>query len=385
MTIWFIFALMTGAAILFVLWPLSHRPQVAGEGTVDDVAFFRQQMADIDREVERGLMPAAEGEAARAEAKRRLLRAASETDTENDQKGEPALRRRRAASAIAISIIPLAALSFYGVLGHPELGDSPLAGRMAVNEPQDLSLAEAVARIEGHLARQPDDGRGWEVLAPVYLRAGRFDDAARAYGEALRLNGPSADRFANLAEAKVMAGQGVISAQARQALDKALSLEPAHAKALYYRALAMEQDGDKEGAVNQLRTLLSSAPEDAPWRMAVEERLAVLLDPVQSDAGQAIATLAPEERLQAIRGMVAQLAARINEDTSTIEDWVKLIRSYTVLGDRAEAMAALARAQARFKDDPAAMRRLDELVNTQQVNEAGAPANMSKQVMESPE
>ncbi|MFT0891121.1 c-type cytochrome biogenesis protein CcmI [Pseudochelatococcus sp. G4_1912] len=379
MTIWFVFALMTGAAVLSVLWPLSRRPQAAGEGMVDDTAFFRQQIADIEREVARGLLPETEGDAARAEAGRRLLRAVAEKPAEGDQRGEPALRRRRAASAIAISIIPLVALTLYGASGRPDVPDAPFAGRMATSDPRDLDLNEAVARVEGHLARQPDDGRGWEVLAPIYLRAGRFDDAARAYGEALRLNGMTADRLADWAEAMVMAAQGVITAEARAAFDKALTLETGNPKAAYYRALATDQDGDKVGALNQLRQLLASSPTDAPWRPAVAARLAALQDPTQTETGQAIAGLAPEQRMQAIRSMVAQLAARVDDEASSVEDWLRLIRSYVVLGEKTDASAALARARARFTSDLVALRHLDALAQELQISSEKAPVAIDQQ------
>ncbi|MFC0218567.1 cytochrome c-type biogenesis protein CcmH [Pseudochelatococcus lubricantis] len=373
MTIWFVFALMTGASVLLVLWPLSRRQQAAG-GRVDDKAFFRQQIADIEREVARGLLPESEGEAARTEAGRRLLRAMDQQTQEGDQKGEPALRRRRAASAIALSAIPLVALTLYGALGQPDVPDAPLSKRLAEGDPRSLNLNEAVARVEGHLARQPEDGRGWEVLAPIYLRAGRFQDAVRAYGEALRLNGASGTRLANLGEAMVMAGDGVVSAEARTAFDKALAAEPGNAKAGFYLALAAEQDGDVAGALARLRELLASAPADAPWRPAVEARIAALADPARSEAGQAIAGMAPEDRMQAIRGMVAQLAARAAAGEVGLDEWLRLIRSYAVLGDRTEAAKALASARERLAGDDAALRRLDTLAGELHIErESAAP------------
>ncbi|MGI6245265.1 MAG: c-type cytochrome biogenesis protein CcmI [Pseudochelatococcus sp.] len=372
MTIWFIFAIMTGAAVLLALWPLSRRRQAVAGG-VDDKAFFRQQIAEIDREMARGLLPASEGEAARAEAGRRLLRATAGQADEGDQKGEPALRRRRAASAIVISVIPLAALTLYGALGQPDLAGAPLAARLGAGDPRTLDLNEAVARVEGHLARQPDDGRGWEVLAPIYLRAGRFDDAARAFGEALRLNGASAARFAGLGEALVMAGDGVVSAEARAAFEKALAADPGNPSAAFHLAVAAEQDGDMEAAAARLRALLAGAPADAPWRPAVENRLATLGDPSRSETGRAIAALAPEERMQAIRGMVAQLAARAASGDAGLDDWLRLIRSYAVLGDKTEAAAALAAARRQLAGDGAALRRLDALADDLHIG-AGNPA-----------
>lgn len=370
MTIWFLFALMTGAAVLAVLLPLSRRTRPAA-GVVDDAAFFRDQIADIDREVARGLMPAAEGEAARTEASRRLLRAVAEESADGDQKGEPALRRRRAASTIAISAIPLVALTLYGALGRPDVSGAPLSARMAVDDPRALNLGEAVARVEGHLARQPEDGRGWEVLAPIYMRAGRFNDAVRAFSEAVRLNGASGNRLADLGEAVTMAGDGVVSADAHSAFERALALDPDNVKAIYYLAIAADQDGDRAGALARLRELVTHAPVDAPWRGMVTARIAALEDPTRSEAGQVIAGLAPEERMEAIRGMVAQLAARIEADGAPLDDWLRLIRSYSVLGDGAEAGRTLVAARSRFAADAQAMRALDALAADLQIKEKG--------------
>lgn len=363
---------MTGAVVLAVLLPLSRKVRTAG-GKVDDAVFFRDQIADIDREVARGLMPAAEGEAARAEAGRRLLRAVAEQPASGDQKGEPALRRRRAASTIAISAIPLVALTLYGALGRPDIPDMPLAGRMAMSDPRELGIDEAVARVEGHLARQPDDGRGWEVLAPIYMRAGRFQDAARAFAEALRLNGETANRFADLGEALVMAGEGVVSAEARSAFDNAVKLDSGNAKAAYYLALATDQDGDRAGALAKLRELVASAPPDAPWRSTVAARIATLEDPTRTEAGRAIASLSAEDRAQAIRGMVAQLAARVEAEDASLDEWLRLIRSYVVLGERDEAARVLASARARFAGDAAGAQALATLADELQMTDSQAP------------
>ncbi|MBB3809831.1 c-type cytochrome biogenesis protein CcmI [Pseudochelatococcus contaminans] len=241
MTIWFIFAFMTGAVVLAVLVPLSR--QRAAVAIVDDAAFFRSQIADIDSEAARGLMPAAEVESARAEAGRRLLRAVAQTPAESDQKGEPALRRRRAASAIAVSLIPLVALTVYGTLGQPHVADAPLAARLKVDPGRDPDIGEVIARIEGHLARQADDWRGWELLAPVYMRMGRFEQAAHAFRETIRHDGETAQRLSGLGEALVMADGGIVSADARLAFERALALDPASDAAAYYLGVVAGQDG----------------------------------------------------------------------------------------------------------------------------------------------
>ena len=65
--------------------------------------------------------------------------------------------------------------------------------------------------MEEHLAKSPNDGAGWEVIAPVYMRLGRFNDAVTAWRRALALNGETAVRDANLGEALVAAANGVVT------------------------------------------------------------------------------------------------------------------------------------------------------------------------------
>lgn len=350
MTIWIVFALMTGAVALAVLWPLA-RVRTAPGGSApgdEDLGFYRSQIDEIAREAARGLIGPAEAESARTEAARRLIRARAAAPAGPDG-SEPALRRRRAASAFAISMIPLVSLGLYGAFGSPHLPAQPLEARLTV-DPTQLSLADAVGRIEAHLARNPDDGRGWELLAPVYLRLGRAQDAASAYGRALSLLGPTPERLVDQAEALVLAGDGVVSAEARKAIDTALAQAPDMAKARYYRALALEQDGDREGARAAFAALARSAAADAPWLPMVRARLAAL------DGTATGSTADP-----AIRAMVDSLAARLAAGGGDAESWARLVRSYAVLGEREKAAEALASARRELAGDPAALARLGTL------------------------
>ena len=159
MTLWIILALMTGAAVLAVLWPLSRHAHRDPPHDPDS-QFYRDQIAEIDRDQARGLISPPDAEAAKAEAARRLLHAAAVAKEQAEAFGEPALRRRRAASTLALSAIPLLALAAYGALGSPQLPAQPRAARLQSN-PERLDMAAALAKVEAHLAASPDDGRGW--------------------------------------------------------------------------------------------------------------------------------------------------------------------------------------------------------------------------------
>ncbi len=134
-----------------------------------------------------GTIDATEADAARVEVSRRLLAVA---DAPVQAPVEPVLRlkHRRFAAVGVLVLIPLGAASVYLLLGSPNLPGQPLAQRLTA--PTDTSsMAGLIARVEAHLERNPDDGRGWDVIAPVYMRLSRFDDATRAYRNALEAGG----------------------------------------------------------------------------------------------------------------------------------------------------------------------------------------------------
>src|SRR3954453_3121082 len=198
MTLWFVFALMTVAAIFAVLWPLSRGSSAPAGGSEE--AVYRDQLAEIDPDVPAGLIGVSEAEAARVEIGRRLLAAA---DGQLDLPARSNLGLRRASAIVALVGLPIVAVTFYLALGSPRLGDFPLASRTrtaGVNQPLDNMVAQVVA----HLEKNPTDGRGWTVLAPVLARLGRWDDAVRAYRNAIAYAGDGAERRSDLGE--VLAG-----------------------------------------------------------------------------------------------------------------------------------------------------------------------------------
>jgi cytochrome c-type biogenesis protein CcmH len=370
--IWIVFALMTSAAVLCALWPLFKKAR-SGDTEARTLAFYRAQIAEIDRDVSRGQLPATEAEAARAETSRRLIAAARRVAPAERSAKASVFRRRVAALAVLIGV-PLVALGLYSRLGSPDERDQPIQARLA-DPATGGDLNAAVAKIEAHLIAHPEDGRGFKVIAPVYLRLGRYDDAVKAYSEALRLLGEDAELRAGLGEAKVAAAGGLVTAEARAAFQKALSASPELAKARYYMALAAEQDGDRSQAIDLYGKLLAGGPPDAPWAPLVRNRLAALQGEQQAPAPQAkiaappdqearaIASLDPEQRQAAIRGMVEQLAARLETNRDDAAGWLHLIRAYTVLKETDKAKAALAKAREALNRNEAAEHDLDALAH----------------------
>lgn len=363
MTLWFVFALMTVAAIFAVLWPLGRSSGAQDQGS--EVAVYKDQLAEVERDLAAGLIPAPEAEAARVEISRRLLAAAA---SEPAMAPKSNLKWRRAAAVLALAGLPLVAAAIYMPLGSPKLQDFPLAQRER-GSGMAQSLESLVVQVEQHLEKNPTDGRGWNVLAPVLERLGRFDDAVRAYRNSLTYNGESAERRSDLGEAISAAAGGVVTAEAKAEFERARALNADDPKANYFLGLAAEQDGRKEDAATIWRALLAKAPADAPWRALVQSSLARVggggTMPALSDETIAASKDMDEGGRNAmVRGMVDRLATRLKQNGDDVEGWLRLVRAYLVMGERDKAMGASADARQAVASDAERLRQLNDGLRT---------------------
>jgi cytochrome c-type biogenesis protein CcmH len=350
MNLWFPLALMTAAACFAVLWPLGRSK--AGRAAGQESEVYRDQLAEIVRDRDAGLIPADQAEAARVEVARRLLGAA-EHEAQPVSVHRPA---RRVAAVVTLIGLPLIAGVMYARTGTPGQPDMPLAERAQLPATSQ-SLDNLVQQVEAHLAKNPTDGRGWDVLAPVLFKLGRFDEAVRALRNAIANNSETAARRADLGEALSAAAGGVVTADAKSEFERALVQDKNDVKARYYIALAAEQDGRADDAAEQWRAMLASAPANAPWRPLVQSALSRVGGPepakapaLSDDQIDAVKGMNAADQQAMIRGMVDGLAAKLKQDGSDPNSWLRLIRAYIVLGERDKAELALDEARAAVPD-----------------------------------
>ena len=381
MTLWLILALMTGAAIFAVIWPLAQNSKAARSGS--DVAVYRDQLNELERDLAAGSIGKTEAEAARVEISRRLLAAAEAAKAAAVAVTPSATAwHRRAVALVALLLLPVGAGSLYLRLGSPGLASEPLTAQRGAQPDQQAPIENIVAKVEVHLQNNPKDGRGWEVLAPVYMQLGRYTDSVNAWRNALALLGESADREANLGEALVAEANGVVTADAKTAFVRAVTLDNTTVSARYYLGTAAEQDGKREEAAKIWRDLIAEAPAGAHWVSDVRAALArVEASPAAPSPGPSAAQIAaatkqsPDQQTAMIRGMVDGLAARLQQDGSDLDGWVRLVRSYKVLGELDKAQSAIGDAQRALANDPEKRKRLDVALKELESGAAVAAVN----------
>lgn len=374
MLFWVLCAVLTAAVLYTVTRPLATRTVdgSADVGVSSDVAVYRDQLSEIEADRLRGLLSDAEAEAARVEISRRLLAKAEAGRVASTVEPRRSSKAAKFTFISAAILVPALSLTFYLAVGSPGLPGQPHAARIAVPS-ERATIDSLVAKVEERLRAHPEDGQGWDVIAPVYLRQGRFTEAAQAYRHAIRLLGESPRRLDGLGEATVFASNGIVTEEARRTFARLAELEPAQPEPRFWLALAKEQDGDLAGALEGYRKLVADAPPNADWRQSVEQRIAELEQrmgagatpedgrgPTAEDIAAA-EKLAPADRAAMIQQMVEGLAQRLEADGTDLAGWQRLLRAYTVLGQKDKANEALTKARKAFADDAPALAALDDL------------------------
>ncbi|MBB2754408.1 UNVERIFIED_ORG: cytochrome c-type biogenesis protein CcmH [Rhizobium aethiopicum] len=373
MLFWILVAVLTAVVAAVLLYPLLRGAKAAENIRAGEAAVYRDQLRELDRDLNGGLITPEEADYARAEVGRRLIAVSAD---EPEEMRKP-VRHHRFTEAFVLLVLPLLGLCLYLTTGRPDLPSQPLEARL---ENPGNDVAVLIAKAERHLAQSPDDGKGWDVLAPIYLRTMRVNDAQVAYRNAIRLLGPSPARLDGLAETLMAVSDGVVTEETRQVLEQSLTLEPDNPRARFYIALSMEQAGRPDEARQAFEALAKQSPADAPWLPLVNQHIAMNGgapaganqvapsaeqaapganpaapganpaapgNPTQQDVAAA-ENMSAGDRQQMIRGMVESLDAKLSADPNNFEGWVRLVRSYAVLNDKDRAAAALKRGLTAF-------------------------------------
>lgn len=364
-----------------------------------DLAVFRDQLAEVDRDRETGRLDATEAAAAKAEIERRMLRAVDDRAEAEFASGEATAERAGAAFPIAVGLVVAgASVALYVNIGEPGSRDWPLAQRTDIAEATaagpgsggGVSGPQMIASLRDRLTANPEDVNGWVTLARTHAAINEHREAARAFEKAIELMGQRApaEMISDYGEALVFEAFGTVSPRAVETFRQSLAKNPSDIKSRFYIGMAREQSGDYRGAIALWRGLTADAPAGAPWAEAVRERMSqaamqagimpmsveperfgpasVAGRPAPGSAGvsgaiagearptdedvQAVQDMSAEDRQAFIRSMVERLADKMQEKPDDIDGWIRLGRAYKVLGENEKATDALGEARSRLEN-----------------------------------
>ena len=367
MTLWLAAAALTAAIVCLLLWP--RRRDAEAEAGGHDLAVYRDQLAEVDRDAERGLIDSRQAEAARTEISRRMLAAADQGEAAGGT-----VRGGRWLRLAVVVLVPVAALLLYLPSGRPDLPSQPFASRDQSGQERLLAARQEAEALAARLEENPEDAAGWIELGQRYRDLGRPDQAIPAFVRAIGLTGGDPVATGYYAETLVEAAGGAVTEDAVQAFEAVLERLPGDPRAQYYLALARAQAGDDAGALSRWQALAAASPADAPWLPTTQEQIRrtaarLGLEPDNQVPDSAAATdtgprgptsadiaaaqsMTPEEQAAMIQGMVEGLAGRLEDNPDDLAGWIRLGAAYRVLGQAEDATAALARAVDLAPQDP---------------------------------
>jgi cytochrome c-type biogenesis protein CcmH len=367
-SLWLALGALTLAVVAGIVWPLLRRRNAPPPRSAFDRSIYRDQLAELARDVERGVVEPGQADAARLEIERRLLA------TEGTDPAEP--KATAAAPVDGITVVMLAAsvsagaIALYLALGSPTARDEPFAARRAESAvAQDEARAHrdaaaSAAALQARLKDHPDDAEGWLLLARTEAALEHWPDSAAAYRHAIDLTHGAPDPTAGYGEMLVMAADGMVTPAAREAFAAALAKDAQNVSARFYLALADAQAGKSREALDAWAKLVDEAPPDAGWVGMVRQTMAdtaksaglelpkTAPGPGAADVAAA-SRMSPEDRQKMIRGMVETLAARLEANPDDAGGWLRLATAYRVLGETQKAEDAAGRAAALRPNDVA--------------------------------
>lgn len=393
MQVWLFWAAAAGITLgVAVLLVQALRRGAAATDNESALKVYRDQLAEVDRDLARAVLSPTEADRVKTEVSRRLLDADRAL-----RAAAPANTGTHILPAAALIVVALAA-SLYGYLrlGAPGYGDLPMTDRLALAEqayqnrpsqaqaesentaplvdPTDATFLDLMTKLRAAIVARPDDQQGLALLARNEASLGNFIAARKAQEHLIDLLGAqaTADDHAGLAQTMIFAANGKVTPEAEKHLIRALELNPRQPLARYFSGLMFAEINRPDRAFALWEPLLREGPADAPWIAPIRDMLQDTADsagikyqlpslgkgPTSADMAAA-QDMTPEQRQEMIKGMVEQLETRLNSEGGPVEDWAKLINALGVLGDQSRAKAAYAKAIAQFKSDDAALGQIE--------------------------
>lgn len=396
--LWMVLTLMMVLAAVGLTVPLVRRYDAARAARSDTVGVLKAQLGEIEAQVATGAIAEPEAEALKTDLKRRLL---AEGRRDDDAPARPLSERTLLYVALGVvAVVTLAGTGLYLKIGRPDVPAAPalkngaegaaaLAGGGA-DHPQG-EVNAMIAQLEAQMQREPGNAEGWRMLGWSYLQTGRNAEAAQAYGRAVQLAPDNGDYLSAQGEATVLAADGQVTPAAQEIFRRTLAVQPDDPRARYFLAVAKDQAGDRDGAMNDWIALVKSAPPDAPWagevrafveRVAAERGVdlkgrlppapalaqAPAMGPPMGGAPRGptqqqmadAQNMSQGDRQAMIEGMVSGLAQRLKQNPKDRAGWEQLLRARMVLGQSSQAAADYRAARQAFSGSPGDQQALRE-------------------------
>ena len=368
-----------------------------------DLLIYKDQLVEVEKDLEKGVLSKSESDAARIEVSRRILLADKRSKLEK-QTVSISQNHNKLITFIILIFILAGSFSIYAFLGNPSLPDMPLQARLAEikeNRSQRISQEEAellvpdeiieapsdylalVSKLRIAMKERPNDIQGLRLLALHEFRLGKYRSARKAHLKIINVLGETATAkdLIDFAEVMIVATNGYVSPEAEFILRRGLEMKPNDGRARYYSGLSMAQSGRPDVTLRLWENLLDEGPDDAPWIPLIKEQIVDVARLVGVNLAQdqlpgptseqinSAETMSDVDRKEMIQGMVSSLSNRLANEGGTVNEWARLIRALGVLGETTNASKIWIEAQTIFERNSSDIEILREAARAAKVSQ----------------
>lgn len=323
---WLLFSLIAGVAACALFIPL----RLGGGKSTDALTAYKAQLKELAGDVDAGRIDEDAARLARLEIERRILRAADQGGVSQTVSSEAGAERTLLFVFLAVMLVGSGVYAWLGAPGVPASPGAVVSLRESPVEPGGPTFGEAIEIIENQIAQDPNDRTALEMLARTSSSIGDHSRAAQAAERLAALAPDDVTYRVQLLGSHLALARGRMSPAARLILSRMEQDFPNHPVTAFYTARAQMEDGDRSAARQTLEALKARSPADAPWLGQVETLLASLAPrapEISADGMAAVAALSPQERQAFIRSMIDRLAARLADDPTDTDGWLRLARA----------------------------------------------------------
>jgi cytochrome c-type biogenesis protein CcmH len=261
-------------AMAFITLPLLRTRHKTGIDSDElNLSVFKQQLAELDSDLEAGILDQERYNAAKVDLEKELL-----SDVSDDASGSAAIPSKGARwMALSALVVPLTAILFYQLLGSPEiiqrLAEQQAAGGTQPAHTRDgeglPAMEELVRRLAAKLEEQPNNPQGWFMLGRSYMAMNQLPSALKAFERAIQLDSENVGLLLAYAEAIAASAGNDFTGQAAPLIEKAYKLDPGNPNALWMSGIGAYQQGDYQSALERWEKLQALLPPQSSELEAV--------------------------------------------------------------------------------------------------------------------
>lgn len=375
-------ALLTLLVVAWLVRPLLRRPSGSGISSEKlNADIHRDQLHALEADLARGVISQQDFETTRDELQLRLLDDTESFEASPKNKTAGFWTAKRTAGAVALSL-PVLALGLYLQLGTPE-AINPLATANS----NDHQMQTMIDKLAERLKANPNDPKGWAMLARSYKAMGRFEEAQQSFEKAGDIVKTDPDLLVDHAEVIAILAGNKLDGKPQQMIEEALRLNPEHPMGLMMSGVAAYQNADYKSAVTRWEKLLGMLPPDSPDAQQMQANIddarakgglaaseSNKLPPIPAGAA---AGMTPDK----VNDMVDRLAARLKDNPDDVAGWARLARAYKVQNRLDEAAAAYAKTGKMLDTDPDLLTQYADTLAMRNKSLQGQPSELIKKAL----